>query len=812
MTKRCVLYARVSSDDTRRDGRNLAGQLEMCRDYAFQRGWEIVAELSEDDRGASGASLDLPQLNRMLEMARAREIDVVVVREIDRFSRTLAKQLIIEEQLKRSRVEIAYVLGEYPNTPEGNLMKNLKASIAEYERLKITERMTRGRRLQARAGNVVSHGKALFGYRLVHEDNKRRLEICEEEAQTVRLIYKWYLEGDDEFRPMSLNAIARKLTTLRVPTYADRRNKKYLKKAPEGAWSSQSVHGILSNEAYAGLWTYSKMKRVDGKCVYNGEDELVKVEIPAIVCRTRWERAQDRLQHNAAFYRKAPKFSYLMAQRLVCGECGCSISGMASRRSKNSDQFNLYYGCLARRNHVGRECSVRVYFRAADVDALVWEWITSILTDPIALSEGIEAYQAQQLEIQKPLEERLAVVDDLLKEHTTELERLLDLYLSGEFPRAMLAERKTRLEQTIASLQEEKARLAAGLRATLLSKDQSLQVQDFLAEVVEGLQLAGDSFESRRRIIEMLDVRGTLAIEDGQKVLYVRCPIGANTFAIAPHKRGAGSPKAGSSGSETGGGSEQSLLSETSRSSSVPCSARKPSPVPTAAASASTRRLAFSAPRAAVPVAPALQPPAALWAEASADSQAVCLEQQKRRAVPGRSSAALLLYFKSAHLDGKRERDGDADQQYQHRKDKHHQVDQPRLELAGNTSKEQHRGKHYCQQHIAVGDLVSILSFRQLSGRFCRPTSRLLALGELIVRHGKRRERGVGILQGLGGDPGVGRRLQRRRKALVEEVGQHVVLLAVGGRPLDEQVSVEAGLLERRVGRLAGLDGCAVGG
>jgi site-specific DNA recombinase len=556
----------------------------MCRDYALQRGWEIVAELAEDDRGASGASLDLPQLNRMLEMARAGEINIVVVREIDRFSRTLAKQLIIEEQLKRSRVVIVYVLGEYPNTPEGNLMKNLKASIAEYERLKITERMTRGRRLQARAGNVVSHGKSLFGYRLVHENNARRLEICEEEAQTVRMIYRWYLAGDDESGPMSLKAVARKLTGLCVPTYADRRNEKHLKKSPTGAWSSRSVHGILSNEAYAGIWTYSKMKRVDGHVVRNGADEMVKVTIPAVVSQTEWKQVQERMKYNAAYYRKAPRFPYLMAQRLVCGECGCAISGTASQRSTKSDQHNLYYRCLARPQHVGKQCSVRQFFRAADVDALVWDWIISLLTDPAALGEGLEAYQTRQLEVQKPLQERLAIVEDLLKEPTTELERLLDLYLGGEFPRAMLTDRKARVEGTIASLEQEKAHLVASLQATSLSKDESLQIHDFLAEVAAGLQATVDDFQRRRRIIETLDVRGTLAIEDGQKVVYVRCPIGSGSFPLLPHRRGAAALRSADPDSKNGGGSEQCLLFENSRSSCAPCSARRRSSAPTAAA------------------------------------------------------------------------------------------------------------------------------------------------------------------------------------------------------------------------------------
>ena len=69
MSKRAVLYARVSSDDTGKDGRNLKGQLDMCREYAEKHGWPVIAELAEDDRGASGAAMDLPKLNEVFDMA-----------------------------------------------------------------------------------------------------------------------------------------------------------------------------------------------------------------------------------------------------------------------------------------------------------------------------------------------------------------------------------------------------------------------------------------------------------------------------------------------------------------------------------------------------------------------------------------------------------------------------------------------------------------------------------------------------------------------------------------------------------------------
>jgi len=148
-------------------------------------------------------------------MARPGEYYVLVVRELDRLSRRLAKQLIIEEELKRAGVEIEYVLATYADNPEGNLSKQIKAVISEYERLKINERITRGRRLKARAGSVITRGHASYGYSLCNRDGKTGYEINPEEAEIVRLIFQWCAQG------MSIGAIRRELTRLGVPTPGD---------------------------------------------------------------------------------------------------------------------------------------------------------------------------------------------------------------------------------------------------------------------------------------------------------------------------------------------------------------------------------------------------------------------------------------------------------------------------------------------------------------------------------------------------------------------------------------------------------------
>lgn len=298
MSKRAVLYARVSGDDRGKEGRNLDGQLDMCREYAQAHGWQVLAELAEDDRGASGAAFELPQLNRLLEMARANEFDLLVTREIDRLSRNLTKQLIVEQDLKRAGVEIEYVLGDYPDTPEGRLNKHIRATIAEFEREKIKERMARGRRLKAKAGHVVTHGRAPYGYRLTEVDGKRSLTIYEPEARIVRMIFQWYTEGDGVGHDgrLSLREIAKRLTGIPTPGDIDAR---ITKQRECGAWNRTTVRKILKRETYAGVFHYGKVLKNDaGRTIKNPRETWIPVEVPAIVSREIWEAAQRQLKEN----------------------------------------------------------------------------------------------------------------------------------------------------------------------------------------------------------------------------------------------------------------------------------------------------------------------------------------------------------------------------------------------------------------------------------------------------------------------------------------------------------------------------------
>ena len=240
-SKRAVLYARVSRDDRANEGRNLHSQLDMCRKYALAQGWTVIAELAEDERGASGALPNLPRLNELLELAQRGEFDVLVVRELDRLSRSLPKQLWIEDLLSKSGVQIEYVLGDYPDTPEGRFMKNVRAAVAELERLKTYERSERGKLHAVRAGSTLVCGRPPYGYDVIKHKGKYQLRIREDEAQVVRLVFDWYANGDEGGQTLSLNKIAQRLTEMRIPTYADSRPQFTWKVSYPGRWNRSSV-------------------------------------------------------------------------------------------------------------------------------------------------------------------------------------------------------------------------------------------------------------------------------------------------------------------------------------------------------------------------------------------------------------------------------------------------------------------------------------------------------------------------------------------------------------------------------------------
>ncbi len=516
---KAVSYCRVSGNDkAKTDGLNLQGQLNMCREYALNKGYQLVAELAEDERGASGYKTDLPQLNRLLEMARLGQINVVVVRELDRLSRELGKQLAIEKELKRYEVRLECVLAEYSDTPEGTLSKHIRAVFSEYERELITTRMNRGRYLKVKNGSVLCSGKPPYGYRLVKEGLQLRLEINESEANTVRQIYNWYTQDQ-----LSIYALATKLTELKIPTSSDLgRGRNKLR--GYGVWSTSAVRYILTSKAYIGIWQYNKTFNVNGKRKRNTTENQIPVQVPAIISQDLFELAQTQKQANSINNRRNRKHDYLLSGRLTC-QCGKKMSGKCFKQ-KTHDL--LYYNCPDKSKSPDRVFICKMpLFRADSVDQATWNQVKKWLQDSEAFKQAMNDYHSEREDKTESLNNELVKNEGLLRNYQNQYDRLLDLCINGVISKEVFIERKKGIEETIKELEEKQTYLKDQLNEAIFSPEKKKYLENLALKISEGIMRAENSFTAKQEIIKLLNVKVKLSLnEEDQQVITLSSIVG----------------------------------------------------------------------------------------------------------------------------------------------------------------------------------------------------------------------------------------------------------------------------------------------
>ena len=147
-TIRAALYARCSTHDK---GQDPELQLVPLREYCQRRVFAISGEYV--DNGISGTKDRRPQLDRLLDAARKRQIDLILVWKLDRFGRSLKQLVNSLEELSRVGVGfISYQDNLDLTTPQGRLMFHIIGAMAEFERELIKERVKAGLQNAKRKG------------------------------------------------------------------------------------------------------------------------------------------------------------------------------------------------------------------------------------------------------------------------------------------------------------------------------------------------------------------------------------------------------------------------------------------------------------------------------------------------------------------------------------------------------------------------------------------------------------------------------------------------------------------------------------
>jgi len=429
-------YCRVSTDE--RDQRNsLVSQQKFFETY-FNRhpNWNNVRIFA--DEGLSGTSLEKrDQFNEMLALARVGGIDLILTKEVSRFSRNVQDLLNIVEELRDRGIYI-WFLSDDINTESNDYREKLSIAgqSAEQESLRTSRRVRWGQMQQMERGRVFGR-KEMFGYNIVTDElDQQHFVIIPEEAEIVKKIFHWFSMGDGTYR------IAKRLEQMGIKT------KRY-----KNGWTNTVILRILRNEKYVGdlaqgkTWTPDPLKH---KKKYNrGESAsfYTRDHHPeaAIIDRDLWDKVQAILDEKAPSEEVKAKHAnrYWTSGKIFCGCCGGRYVSMRKKQKTvpykawvcyNNNQRGLPHEII---NDLGEKVNVGCVGKRVN-DRILQLAMHDILTEFIIphAKEIIDKLSEEYRSITKP-KDNTKEIDATRKGITTkqkEMAELTALYVQGKIP------------------------------------------------------------------------------------------------------------------------------------------------------------------------------------------------------------------------------------------------------------------------------------------------------------------------------------------------------------------------------------------
>jgi len=232
---RCAIYTRVSTDNQAEvEFNSCEAQEEKIKSFIkSQENIEIFRLYS--DPGFSGANLNRPALNEILNDIEEGKVDVIISYRIDRLTRSPKDFYQLIELFEKYNVDFISVTERFDtSTSSGRLLRNIMLTFAQFERELASER-TKDKMLQRATKGMWNGGIIPFGYKA---ENKK-LVVHEKEARIVRDIHEGYVAS---------GSIAKVYNEIKSKGVKDRK---------ELPFSKSSICYILRNIVYAGKIKYA---------------------------------------------------------------------------------------------------------------------------------------------------------------------------------------------------------------------------------------------------------------------------------------------------------------------------------------------------------------------------------------------------------------------------------------------------------------------------------------------------------------------------------------------------------------------------
>ncbi len=451
-----ALYPRVSTQEQALHGNSINEQIERMQSYCKAMNWNNYTIYN--DAGFSGASMERPALQRLIDDVKAGKIEKVLVYKLDRLSRSQKDTLyLIEDVFLANNCNFVSMTENFDtSTPLGRAMIGILAVFAQLEREQIKERMAMGKIARAKKGLSNCGANPPIGY----DYKDGNLYVNDYEAMLVKKVFDEFLRGKTPY------SIAKDLNNAGL-------THKY------GPWKMTTIRQILKNKTYLGL-----VKLRDK--TFNG------VHSPIIDKKT-FEDAQMLLEKNTFNFKQnnthiGMSSSYL-GGLIYCQKCGCKY--YRKKNTKPNKEYYYYYN----QNH---KCKNKIW-KIDELDTLIFEEIKKLSLESLHQKPGGNDKSKSQI----------AIINKKITEIDNQINKLMDLYTLNTIPIEVIQSKVVDLNTQKTNLENELQKQVKQEKNKISFENAIEKIQSFNDVLKRG------NYEETRIVIESLIDKITL---DGDNV------------------------------------------------------------------------------------------------------------------------------------------------------------------------------------------------------------------------------------------------------------------------------------------------------
>lgn len=342
--KRAVIYCRTSTTEESQLNA-LENQVQEASACVKTQGWQLVDSYVESGSGTTTHGRD--QYKRLYEDLLLDRFDIIVIKSQDRLMRNVKDWYLFLDCLIRCGKQLYLYLEQKFYETEDGLIAGIKAILAEDYSRELSKKINNAHRNRQEKGGKVILTSKTFGF---HKEKDGRVSIVEEEAEMVRRIFQYCLEGYG----------SRAIANIFLSEGKTNERGNYL--------SASAIRKIIRNPLYCGIAVMNRSHfDFDRKILMkNPEQDWIshKHAVPAIVDEKTWHEANEvmtsrarKYHQNGTYIKGSSPGKFCLSGKIICGKCKAPYYRVVRRKYKGKEKV-IEWKCSSYLEH-GRQSEGR---------------------------------------------------------------------------------------------------------------------------------------------------------------------------------------------------------------------------------------------------------------------------------------------------------------------------------------------------------------------------------------------------------------------------------------------------------------------